>query len=144
MDRVEMEKKLKEFASYEEWLLCELGVEFLKKDPKAATEKRTKLRAAVIKEMGLDPKIGEHPDVEQVFDNLAKAEVELSKHKGAQTCRLIHDSVEKRGILKTVASMVAMEMRPAPKRARKDRAPDPEAPAAAGASGDFVDLTQDD
>ncbi len=111
-------------------------------------EERKKVREAVMKELHLDPIISEAGEVQAVFKNLAQAEIELHKYTGSLETRegerLVREVTEMRDILQTTANMAAADQEPAPKRARMANRPEPEAAAAAGGSGDFVDLTQDD
>jgi hypothetical protein len=142
MDRA-ADKKLNDafdqLASYEVLCASKTGAQMTKVTPQAVKTTRKEERMNVIKAMGFDPKISEAKQVMQVFDNLAKAEVELHTHKGTETARLLRETTKLRGVLETTANMLAAgEVEPARKRARVAE------PAAAGGSGDFVDLTQDD
>jgi hypothetical protein len=106
---------------------------------------RKKLRADVMKELHLDPKISEKEGVEKVFEKLAKAEIALDDYTGHLKMpvgrQLVQEVATLRDELPKTANMVGER---APKRARTAYASGPEAPAAAGGSGDFVDLTQED
>jgi hypothetical protein len=142
MDRA-ADKKLndafEQLASYEVLCASKTGAQMMKVTPQAVKTTRKEERMNVIKVMGFDPKISEAKQVMQVFDNLAKAEVELHSHKGTETSRLLRETMKLRGVLETTANMLAAGVvEPVPKRAKREPA------AAGGAAGDFVDLTQED
>jgi hypothetical protein len=133
--------------------MCKKNIVLIKKD-------RAEMRADVIKYMAMDPKLSETRQVMQVFDNLAKAEVELHVHKGADTARLIRVTTKLRQTLQMTARRVAWgEGEPVSQDAKRVAEPAvadggaiEEPPykrskvsaASGGAAGDFVDLTEED
>ena len=132
-----------QLSSFESYSASDYGAPLCRENARQVKMKRVELRAAVIKEMGLDPKISEKKDVMQLFDNLAKAEVELHTHKGAETARLLRETTKLRDILETTANMKMASgdgEEPPSKRAKRMDEP----AASGGAGGGFVDLTQDD
>ena len=145
MDRAtdKLNKAFEHLSSFENYLASKSAANMCRKNTGMVKTKRVELRAAVIKEMGLDPKISEKKEVMQLFDNLAKAEVELHAHKGTETARLLRETMKLRGILETTANMMMASgdgEEPPSKRAKRVAEP----AASGGAAGGFVDLTQDD
>jgi prophage DNA circulation protein len=141
MDRAkkELSAAFEQLSSFECYLASDSAANMCRENIRLVKTERVELRAAVIKCMGLDPKISEAGEVVQVFDNLAKAEVEMHAHKGTETAKLLRETTKLRGVLETTANMAAVVgMEPAPKRAKREPA------ASGGAAGDFVDLTQED
>jgi hypothetical protein len=145
-----LDKAFKDLKGYEVYRASDLvASQTMGRDLKQQfKEERKRLRAAVMRELHLDPEISEVGEVQAVFKNLAQAEIELHKYTGSLETRegerLVREVTQMRDVLETTANMAAADQEPASKRARTANAPRPEAPAAAGASGDFVDLTQED
>lgn len=162
MDRAkkDLNAVFEKLAALERFAACDSAANMCKKNIGLIKKDRAEMRADVIKHMALDPKISEAKQVMQVFDNLAKAEVELHVHKGADTARLIRVTTKLRQTLQMTAHRMAWEDgEPVSQDAKRVAEPavadggaieEPPckraktAPASGGAAGDFVDLTQED
>lgn len=145
-----------QLSSFECYLASDSAANMCRENIRLVKMERDELRADVIKHMGLDSKIGEAKQVMQAFDNLAKAEVELHVHKGADTARLIRVTTKLRQTLQMTARRVAWgDGEPVSQDAKRVAEPAvadggaiEEPPCkrakASAASGDFVDLTKED